>query len=103
MHNSAASSAPLAKGLRISQLQVVYNAPAESSDPISFARIQQTLRREVNETFTQGVTAVGRSGRYIRVCCYSESAHSRRPHTGVRADETELPVVTHAALLGNAI
>ena len=38
------------------------------------AGLRQTLRRKY-ETFAQGVTVVGRSGRYVCICCCSEASN----------------------------
>ena len=60
------------------------------------AGLRQTLRRKY-ETFAQGVTVVGRSGRYVCICCCPESSNSVGADSAVQSLEAELHRVVAAS------
>ena len=60
--------------------------------------VGQTLRREVNETFAQGVTVVGRFGRDVRVRGCSESSNSRRSDRNLSSQPSELRRINRSSL-----
>jgi hypothetical protein len=86
----------LRKSFSNQSLASVYNARAESSAPVT--SIRQTLRRKSNETYTQGIAAVGRFGRYFRVCVHAENFGSAWPHSVVPASALRVVVAVRIKL-----